>query len=145
MKSAQIENGKVVNVILGSMEGFISCSDEVGIGWLYAEGVFTAPPPPVPVVPVPPIYERYIDIGPFFDRFGTAKLAVLMCTDATVQAILRDTQIRKWIDLSRQDVMDSLNYITTKVPALTPEIVANVIHLPVEEAENMALRKLYFS
>lgn len=86
-----------------------------------------------------------IDIGPFFDRFGAAKMAVLMSTDPVVQAILRDTQVRKWIDLSRQDVMDSLNYISTKVPALTPEIVANVIHLPVEESENMALKKLYFS
>ena len=94
-----------------------------------------------------PVYatSSLIDIGPFFDRFGAAKLAVLMCTDPVVQAILRDVQIRKWIDLSRQDVMDSLTYISTKVPSLTPEIVANVIHLPVEDAENMALRKLYFS
>lgn len=93
-----------------------------------------------------PVYDTssLIDIGPFFDRFGVAKMAVLMSSDPVVQAILRDVQVRKWIDLSRQDVMDSLNYITTKVPALTPEIVANVIHLPVEEAENMALRKLYF-
>ena len=87
----------------------------------------------------------FIDIGPFFDRFGAAKMAVLMSTDATVQAILRDVQVRKWIDLRRQDVADSLAYISSKVPQLTPEIVANVIHLPVEDAENMALRKLYFS
>jgi hypothetical protein len=86
-----------------------------------------------------------IDIGPFFDRFGAAKLPVLMSSDAVVQAILRDVQVRKWIDLTRQDVTNSLTYISTKVPELTAEIVANVIHLPVSSDENMALRKLYFS
>jgi hypothetical protein len=145
MKSAQIENGKVVNVILGSMEGYISCPDDVGIGWLYAEGVFTAPPPPVPVVPVPAVYEWYIDIGPFFDRFGAAKLAVLMSPDAAVQAILRDTQIRKWIDLKKPEVAQSVAYIGTKVSGITAEVQTAVLNNPVSLEENMALRKLYFS
>ena len=44
-----------------------------------------------------PVYDTssLIDIGPFFDRFGVAKMAVLMSSDPVVQAILRDVQARK--------------------------------------------------
>jgi len=145
MKSAQIENGKVVNVILGSMEGFISCPDDVSIGWLYAEGVFTAPTPPVPVVPVSPVYEWYIDIGPFFDRFGTQKLPVLMSTDATLQAILRDVQARKWIDLKRPDVAQSVAYIGSKIAGVDAAMQTTILTNPISADEQMALRKMFFS
>lgn len=89
--------------------------------------------------------EWLIDIGTFFDRFGAAKLAVLSCPDATVQAILRDVQARKWIDLQRADVAQSLAFISTKVSGVTPELISSVLTTPVTEAENFALRKLYFS
>jgi hypothetical protein len=89
--------------------------------------------------------EWLIDIGTFFDRFGSAKLAVLSCPDATVQAILRDVQARKWIDLQRQDVAQSLAYISTKVSGVSPELITSVLTTPVSDAENFALRKLYFN
>lgn len=89
--------------------------------------------------------EWLIDIGTFFDRFGSAKLAVLSCPDATVQAILRDVQARKWIDLKRPDVAQSLGYIATKVSGITPELISSVLNNPVTDAENFALRKLYFN
>lgn len=89
--------------------------------------------------------EWLIDIGTFFDRFGAAKLAVLSSPDATVKAILSDVYARKWIDLKRADVAQSLAYIGTKVPSVTPELISSVLTTPVTEAENFALRKLYFS
>ena len=90
-------------------------------------------------------YERLIDIGPFFDRFGSAKMAVLTSTDAGVQAILKDTQIRKWIDLSLPEVAQSIAYIGTKVPAVSAEMQEAILLTPSASDENLVLRKLYFS
>lgn len=98
---------------------------------------------PAPAPPSP--WEWLIDIGPFFDRFGAAKMAVLTSSDVGVQAILKDTQVRKWIDLKHPDVASSIAYIDTKVPALTAEIQSAILNTPVAETENLALRKLYFS
>lgn len=89
--------------------------------------------------------EWLIDIGPFFDRFGAAKMAVLTSADAGVQAILKDTQIRKWLDLSLPEVAQSVAYVGTKVPAVTAELQAAILTTPVAPSENLALRKLYFS
>lgn len=47
MKSAQIENGKVTNVILGSIAGAITCDDTVAIGDLWDGSTFTKPAPDV--------------------------------------------------------------------------------------------------
>lgn len=89
--------------------------------------------------------EWLIDIGPFFDRFGAAKMAVLTSADAGVQAILQDTQIRKWLDLSLPEVAQSVAYVGSKVPAVTAELQAAILTTPVAPSENLALRKLYFS
>lgn len=86
-----------------------------------------------------------IDIGPFFDRFGAAKMAVLTSADAGVQAILKDTQIRKWLDLKLPEVAQSVAYVGTKVPAVTAELQDAILNTPVAPDENLALRKLYFS
>jgi hypothetical protein len=96
---------------------------------------------PVPVVDP---CEWLIDIGPFFDRFGAAKLAVLTSEDATVKAILQDIQVRKWIDLQRADVATSLAYVGSVVPSVTGALQTTIITTPVAQAENLALRKLYF-
>jgi len=86
-----------------------------------------------------------IDIGPFFDRFGAAKMAVLTSTDPGVKAILADTQVRKWIDLQRADVAQSVAYISSVVAAVTPALQTTILTTPVNSEENLALRKLYFS
>lgn len=59
MKKALIDNGVVTNVIR-ARPGFdvpgmnlVDCPDECGPGWLYADGQFTAPPEPEPVVQPP--------------------------------------------------------------------------------------------
>ena len=90
-------------------------------------------------------WEWLIDIGPFFDRFGAAKMAVLTSSDLGVQAILKDTQVRKWLDLKLPEIASSVAYVGTKVPAVTQELQQSILNTPVAETENLALRKLYFS
>ena len=89
--------------------------------------------------------EWLIDIGPFFDRFGATKMAVLTSSDVGVQAIIKDTQIRKWLDLKLPEIASALAYIGTKIPEVTPELQQSILNTPVEEKDNLALRKLYFS
>lgn len=91
------------------------------------------------------VWEWYIDVGPFFDRFGSAKLAVLTSTNPGVQAILKDTQVRKWMDLKLPEIAQSVDYVASVVPAVTPELKEAILTTPVAEHENLALRKLYFS
>ena len=110
----------------------------------YPEGNYRQVPDAPVQVPAQP-WEWLIDIGPFFDRFGAAKMAVLTSSDVGVQAILKDTQVRKWIDLKHPDVASSIAYIGTKVPALTAKLQSAILNTPVAEHENLALRKLYFS
>ena len=100
----------------------------------------------IPDAPAPtPVWENYIDLGPFYDRFSTAKMAVLTSPDAGVQAIIGDCNIRKWIDLDQADVASSIAYIASKVGALTPAIQAAILAKPVDQKDNFALRKTYFS
>lgn len=110
----------------------------------YPEGNYRQAPDTPVQVPAQP-WEWYIDIGPFFDRFGAAKMAVLTSSDAGVQAILKDTQVRKWLDLKLPEIASAIAYIGTKVPGVTPELQQSILNTPVEEKENLALRKLYFS
>ena len=98
-------------------------------------------PAPVPAQP----WEWLIDIGSFFDRFGVAKMAVLTSSDVGVQAILKDTQVRKWLDLKLPEIASAVAYVGTKVPEVTPELQQSILNTPVEEKENLVLRKLYFS
>jgi len=97
-----------------------------------------------PVLEGPPVWEWFIDIGPFLDRFGDAKMLVLASPDGNVQAILRDLMMRKWVDLKRNDVFNSLTYIRTKVPAVTVPLITSILETPVSSEENSSLRVLYF-
>ena len=102
----------------------------------------------VPDTPAPaPVNqtEWLIDIGPFFDRFGAAKMAVLTSADAGVKAILADLQVRKWIDLKRPDVGQGVQYVGSVVPTVTAELQASILNDPVTDFENLALRKVYFA
>lgn len=85
-------------------------------------------------------YATLIDIGPYFDRFGPAKIAVLSSQDPVVQALVKDASVRKWIDLSRADVIQALAYIASKVPSVTQDIEAAVLATPVQGLENADLR-----
>lgn len=57
MRSALIEGGKVTNIILGTLPGYVEVDDTVGIGWSYANGKFTPPIVPDPG-PQPPAAYR---------------------------------------------------------------------------------------
>lgn len=83
-----------------------------------------------------------IDIGPFMDRFSSLKLPILASADATVKAIVTDMLARKWIDLKRADVGAAIDVLIAKGFTLDKSAI---IDTPVTDAENLALRKLYFS
>ena len=145
MYYAQITSGIVTAVTETS--GSFDQSDMVALGFMdtsllghsYAGGVFTPP------APVADPCEWLIDIGPFYDRFGPAKMVVLTSTDAGVKAILSDTGVRKWIDLKRTDVASSLAYIGSKVPAVDATLQTAILTTPVAHVDNLALRKQFFS
>ena len=137
MKTIEIldENENVINTIVASEE--------------YAEATYpghwrvveTTDPPAPPA----PEWEWYIDIGPFFDRFGAAKMPVLTSADVGVQAIIKDTQVRKWLDLRLPEIEQSVQYIASKVPEFTVQLQEQIVNTKPAEHENLALRKLYFS
>lgn len=108
----------------------------------YYPGDFTEVVETAPVVIDP--CEWLLDLGPFYDRFGAAKMPVLTSPDATVKAIIADCNIRKWIDLENPDVASGLAYIGTVVAALTPAIQTAILTTPVTAEENRALRRVYF-
>lgn len=104
--------------------------------------------PSIPAAPPTPeaVYQWFIDIGPFLDRFGSSKILILSSTNATVKAIITDLQVRKWVDLKRADVLTALQAIAALIPgSLTQEQITSILSTPVGEFENMALRKTYFS
>jgi hypothetical protein len=75
----------------------------------------------IPVATTEDQTQYLIDIGPFFDRFGSAKMQVLTSSDLGVQAIIKDTQVRKWLDLRLPEIAQSVEYVASKVPAVTEE------------------------
>ena len=127
----------------GNVENTIVANEQFMLDH-YSEGNYRQVPDTSFQEPSQP-WEWFIDIGPFFDRFGAAKMAVLTSSDVGVQAIIKDTQVRKWLDLKLPEIASAVAYVGTKVPGVTPELQQSILNTPVEEKENLALRKLYFS
>lgn len=142
---AQLVNGIIYQVIESETDPdgvngeWIACGN-AGPGWTYNGSTFEAPLIQAPVDPC----EWLIDLGPYFDRFGNAKMAVLTSTDTGVKAIIQDASIRKWIDLRLPAVAQALAYIGSVIPAVTPALQSAIINTPVNTEENRALRKLFF-
>ncbi len=114
----------------------------VGTGDAYDGNVFTRPEPSGP--PADPC-EWLIDVGPFFDRFGAAKMAVLTSTHPIAKAVVLDAQVRKWIDLEREDVAEGIDaLITIPIAGVDEALKTSILTTPVEAEENRALRKVYF-
>lgn len=110
----------------------------------------------VPIVPTPPVYAWYIDIGALFDRFGAAKLAVLTSTEPIVKAFVTDLQSRHWGDLQNPQLAAGIEYmrgitvpgigtIGTPIAGITATLETAILTTPVALAENLATRKLFFS
>lgn len=115
-------------------------------GHVWIDRPYVAPVIDPPAEPAPAVYDWYIDVGPFFDRFDTAKMSILTSSNATVGALVRDLQVRKWIDLKRADVAAGIDaLISLAVPGVTPALKTAVLTTPVTAEENFALRRVYFS
>lgn len=98
------------------------------------------------IPPAPDQTEWLIDIGPFFDRFGTAKMYVLTSSNPLVKAVVQDVMVRKWIDLSRPDVAAGLDLIINAgTPGVDTFLKNQILTTPVGEAEKVALKKLFFN
>ena len=142
---AQLSDNSVVNIIESATDPdgingeWVAC-DNAGPGYTTADNGLTFDPP----APAADPCEWLIDLGPFYDRFGAAKMAVLTSADAGVKAIMADVAIRKWIDLQRTDVASSLAYIGSKVPSVDAALQTAILTTPVSADENRALRKQYF-
>lgn len=144
---AQINNDNVV-IAMTETYGVINAPHMIEIqdmsidlrGKIWNGTSFENPPPPPP-----PVYARYIDIGPFYDRFGTAKYAVLASTNANVQMVIKDIQIRKWVDLDSPQVAAGIDLIIAAgVPGVDAALKNAIINTPVTAEEQFALVKDYF-
>jgi len=71
-------------------------------------------------------------VGAFFDRFGPLKWAILADTAPTVQAVVRDASVRKFIDLDNPDLPAGLQII---VAAGHPIDAAAIVEAPIQPEE----------
>lgn len=112
MRWALIEGGRVANVVeqadkprIGGQ--WVACGD-AGPGWTWAGGVFSNPDaaPPAPTWVDADLDPRYwwINVGPFFDRFGPKALAIVSSADDQVRGVVQLCMPRQYIDLKRADL-----------------------------------------
>lgn len=72
--------------------------------------------PAEPVVPAHRAEDWYIGVGPFYDRFGAYKLAILASADPLVGAIIKDSSVRKYLDLKgrRAELLQVVGLLQSK-------------------------------
>ena len=75
---------------------------------------------------------RRISVGAFFDRFGPLKWAILADTAPTVQAVVRDSSVRKFIDLANPDLPAGLQILVAAGHPIDPASVINAAIQPEE-------------
>ena len=159
---AQLNDDGVV-VSVSQLSGIVDTPDMVAlqtydttlIGKRYNAdaGIFedVAPPPPEPQ---PDPADWLIDVGPFTDRLGAASAAIDTSTLPGLVAIRSDFARRKWIDLKDPRVIGAVWYLagqphpvlgTLSQPLISSEVAAAALDTKPTSAENLALRKLYFS
>ncbi len=131
MRYAIIEGGVVVNVTEGAKmdPSWVSCEPSVGIGHTYASGAFTAPVQPGSE---PQADSWLISVGAFYDRFGVYKIPILASSDAVVQAMIRDAQVRWFIDLQRADLPTMLDVLIAKGYPIDKAAILNTPAAPGE-------------
>jgi hypothetical protein len=108
------------------------------------------PEPVTPVIPESsevPKWLNLIDIGPFMDRFGDAKLAILKAkkTNDDVAAVYEDMTARKYIDIAGEPAKRGVATLQALLPEVTAQVAYNVLKPPVQLSENFALRTTYFN
>lgn len=85
-----------------------------------------------PEPPMPDVMPRHITVGAFFDRFGAAKWAILADTAPTVAAVVKDSSIRKYIDLDNPDLPAGIALIQQAGHDIDPSAI---IAAPVQDSE----------
>lgn len=77
--------------------------------------------------PIDPTRWR-IYVGSFFDRFGTAKLAILSDPDPVVQAVIKDAGVRNYIDLlgRRDELLQVIGLLNAKGHAVDATAVLDL-------------------
>lgn len=100
------------------------------------------------VFPAPEAQEDtsfYVDVGPFFDRFGASMMAVLTITDPTVKAWIANVNIRKWVYVKHPSVGQAIDaIIALGTPGVDAAMKAAIQNTPARWSEQSALIKLYF-
>lgn len=119
MRYEIIENGAVVNTIIASPE-FMAEN--------FAPGTYRAAEVPSIAVPSP----RYITVGAFYDRFGAAKWGILADTSPLVQAVIKDSSVRNYIDLDNPDLPAGLSILQSAGHTIDVE---SIIQGPIEAGE----------
>lgn len=87
-----------------------------------------------------------VDVGPFFDRFESAQLAVLACPDSTVRAFLESCKVRKWIYTKHPFVSMGIDaIIAAGVVGVNAAMKDRIQNVPARRSEQDALLKLFFT
>jgi hypothetical protein len=105
-------------------EGYTTVAP-VGPPWglYFIDGVWQAPAPALP---------NHITVGAFFDRFGDQKWPILADTNASVQALIKDASVRKWINLDDPQVLTGLQMVQAAGHDIDPTAI---IAAPIQPEE----------
>ncbi|QZA80177.1 hypothetical protein [Deefgea piscis] len=115
-------------------EKFIVVPDHIRQGWRLVNGQWLAPLTNILTWDNASREYFQVDIGAFYDRFGSSKLDILSSTDPLVMAVVRDSSVRQYIDLKNPDVSAGVNALVT-VGLLNEAQAAAVINLATQENE----------
>lgn len=125
-------------------EQFVQVPDEVRVQWRLIDGAWQAPPAPEPAPepePAPsltwanaPAQYWWIDVGPFFDRFGQKAIVITSSTDTVVAGLVTLIMPRKYVDLKREDLPQLLGILVTKGIITNAEMQA-VLNTPTTDYE----------
>lgn len=135
MKYAIVENKVVVNIAIADTPlgknwvDLTGVSPTPNVGDLYKNDAFV-PVTVAPVVVVAPL--RRISIGAFFDRFGTQKYPILASTNLSVQALIKDSSVRKFIDLDNAQLPYGLALLVSSGYAIDSAAIINAPILDIE-------------
>lgn len=109
MRYEIIENAVVVNTIMAD-EAFTLAN--------FAEGTYRAVPEP-PAEPDPRLW--WLDVGPFYDRFGADAIAIAAGDNGACKAVQTLTGVRKYVDLKDPRIGQMIDMlIATAQPAAQP-------------------------
>lgn len=111
-------------------------------GYKWIDLPYAAPIIDEPVTPEKP-YKWYLDVGAFFDRFADAKMAVLTSESVIAQSVIRDCQVRKWIDLKADSTAQGIAELV-RLGLVSDSLATSILNEPAALYENSSLRCIYY-